>query len=239
MKEKYLFSRQEENYLKVLLELSGEGRDKGVGINELAREMGLRPPTVHQMLGKFKKKKWVRFERYGKIYLTKEGTRISLAIVRRHRIWEAFLHDVLKFSWEEVHELAEYLEHIPSDKLIDRLEEFLGYPAFDPHGEPIPDRKGKTRKSFRKSLSMGNTGNTYQIAAVNDRLPALLQFMSQQGIKKGDRILFISKQNLDEMAEIGFSGKKITVGKTFMDNVMVLCENCLKGKKCLDDISCK
>jgi DtxR family Mn-dependent transcriptional regulator len=231
-------SIQEENYIKAIWSLSVKNDNGLVGTVELARMLNLKPPSVNQMLKKLKAKKWINVEKYGKISLTISGRKKAVQIIRKHRIWETFLHDKLKFSWEEVHELAEYLEHIPSDEIINRLEKYLNYPQFDPHGDPIPAINGKTKNGFLKTLDKGSLGTIYKIVSVPDSEPELLRFMNKIGIRLNDFIKFKSRIETDNMAEIVFKNKTLVVGPTFLKKVKVICKNCLQNKKCFDEISC-
>lgn len=134
-----MLTQTEENYLKALHNLTCNGNEQEVtGTNQLAKHLNVRPATANDMLKKLKDKSLVEQEKYGKITLTEKGKSCALFIVRKHRIWETFLHDILHFEDHEVHEIAEQLEHINSDKLIDRLDAFLNYPKVDPHGTEIP-----------------------------------------------------------------------------------------------------
>jgi len=134
-----MLTQTEENYLKALLHLTSDGNELEVtGTNQLAKYLKVRPATANDMLKKLKEKLLIEQERYGKISLTEEGRGRALLIIRKHRIWETFLHDILNFEDDEVHEIAEQLEHIKSDKLIDRLDAFLNFPKVDPHGAEIP-----------------------------------------------------------------------------------------------------
>lgn len=231
-------SVQEENYIKAIWHLSEKNNGGTVGTVELARKLGLKPPTVNQMLRKLKEKKWVHVEKYGKISLTVVGRKKALHLIRKHRIWETFLHDKLKFSWEEVHDLAEYLEHIPSDEIINRLEKFLNYPEFDPHGDPIPSVKGKTKNCFHKSLDQGTLGTSYKVVSVPDTEPELLRFMNKWGIRLNDTVKIKSRFEPDNMAEIEFKKRTIMVGPTFLKKVKVICIACQQNKKCHDKIPC-
>ncbi|MEO0066766.1 MAG: hypothetical protein RI983_2092 [Bacteroidota bacterium] len=139
-----VLSYTEENYLKGLFKLTIElGEKEEAGTNEIAAQLGVKPASVNDMLKKLKDKKLIQYERYGKSSLTKEGKKRAIEIVRKHRLWETFLHEKLDFNWDEVHEVAEQLEHIQSKKLIDKLDQFLEYPSIDPHGDPIPNAKGE------------------------------------------------------------------------------------------------
>ncbi len=144
-------SYTEENYLKNIFKITSDnGRDE-VGTNELAFYLTVKPGTVNEMLKKLKVKGLVQYEKYGKTRLTKQGYSNAVDIVRKHRLWETFLYEKMDFSWDEVHEVAEELEHINSKKLIRQLEKFLGYPEFDPHGDPIPNEKGIFKKESKKN----------------------------------------------------------------------------------------
>lgn len=137
-------SYTEENYLKGIFKLTIEMDDKAeAGTNEIAHHLGIKPASANDMLKKLKDKKLIKYERYGKSSLTKEGKKLAIEIVRKHRLWESFLFEKLAFNWDEVHEVAEQLEHIQSKKLIDKLDQFLNYPSTDPHGDPIPNAKGE------------------------------------------------------------------------------------------------
>ncbi len=139
-----VLSYTEENYLKGIFKLTIEMDDKEeAGTNEIANHLGIKPASANDMLKKLKDKKLIQYERYGKSSLTKEGKKLAIEIVRKHRLWESFLFEKLAFNWDEVHEVAEQLEHIQSKKLIDKLDQFLNYPSTDPHGDPIPNAKGE------------------------------------------------------------------------------------------------
>ncbi len=136
-----MYSLAEENYLKAVFKLS-KGQTGQVSTNELAAELSTRAASVTDMLKKLAAKKLISYQRYQGVALTPKGKKVAVATVRKHRLWEFFLHEKLRFGWDEVHEVAEQLEHINSELLTDRLEEFLGFPTHDPHGEPIPRKDG-------------------------------------------------------------------------------------------------
>jgi DtxR family transcriptional regulator, Mn-dependent transcriptional regulator len=130
----------EENYIKALFHISYDNdKFRVVGTNELAHHLGVKPATANNMLKKLKEKKYLSYEKYGKISLTSTGKKSALLLVRKHRLWETFLYEKLDFTWDEVHEVAEELEHINSEKLIEKLDKLLNFPKFDPHGDPIPN----------------------------------------------------------------------------------------------------
>ena len=148
-----MISFTEENYLKALLRISFDSGETGVGTNELASHLGVKPATANDMLKRLRDKALVDFEKYKKITLTIAGKKIATEVIRKHRLWETFLYEKLEFSWDEVHDVAEQLEHIQSSKLIDKLEKFLDYPAFDPLRAPpaFSARQGQTPRQVPRN----------------------------------------------------------------------------------------
>src|SRR6185295_11495480 len=145
------FSTSEENYLKTIFHL--QTKDDNVSTNELAEKLKAKPASITDMMKKLKTRKLVNYQPYQGFRLTPEGKKIALSIIRRHRLWEFFLAEKLKFNWDEVHEVAEDLEHVGSKKLIDKLDEFLDFPRFDPHGDPIPDSNGRIENTKQVCLT--------------------------------------------------------------------------------------
>ena len=176
-----MLSSTEENYLKALLKLTFESESNEAGTNELAGLLVLKPATVNDMIKKLKEKQLVEYEKYGKITLSPKGKKNALDIIRKHRLWETFLYEKFKFTWDEVHEVAEQLEHIQSVKLIDKLDEFLGYPEFDPHGEPIPDSEGEIKQSFTNNLAEVSIGDSCIMVSVKDITSSFLQSVDKVG----------------------------------------------------------
>src|SRR5215218_3993071 len=155
-----MLSSTEENYLKALLHLTLISDKEEAGTNEIAAYLGVKPATANDMFKRLKEKKLIRYEKYGKVSLVEKGRMLATDVLRKHRLWETFLYEKLEFTWDEVHEVAEQLEHIQSDKLIEKLDKFLNYPQFDPHGDVIPNAKGEMRTSFRKTLAEIEPGKT-------------------------------------------------------------------------------
>lgn len=172
----------EENYLKAIYYLQQESINKDVSVNDIAERMSTRPATVTDMLRKLSDKKLINYEKYKKTQLSKTGNTFALQIIRKHRLWEVFLHQKLKFSWDEVHEVAEELEHIRSSKLIERMDEFLGYPMFDPHGDPIPNAAGEIKPASNTTLSESEPGKKLKLVAVKDTSTAFLQHLERFGL---------------------------------------------------------
>ncbi len=216
-------SSTEENYLKALYHLSVEsaGRE-GVGTNELAAYLMLKPATVNDMLKKLRDKKLVNYEKYGKIHLTAQARKSALGVIRRHRLWETFLYEKLEFTWDEVHEVAEQLEHIRSSKLIEKLDKFLNYPRFDPHGDAIPNAKGEIEKVARRTLAEAGIGEKCKIVAVRDNSATFLQYAMKVGLGLSSEIKVIAKQDFDGSLEIEVRRKRSVVSQKFAENVFVL-----------------
>jgi DtxR family Mn-dependent transcriptional regulator len=175
----------EENYLKAIYYLQQESITKDVSVNDIAEKMSTRPATVTDMLRKLSDKKLIHYEKYKKTKLSKTGTGSALQIIRKHRLWEVFLHEKLKFSWDEVHVVAEELEHIRSAQLIERLDEFLGYPRFDPHGDPIPNAAGEIMPASNTTLSESEPGKKLKLVAVKDTSSSFLQHLERFGLHIG------------------------------------------------------
>src|SRR3954471_19141026 len=144
------YSVSKENYLKAIFHLQQD--NQSVSTNALAESLQTRPASVTDMLKKLKEQRLLQYEKYKGVKLTHEGRKVAILIIRKHRLWEYFLVEKLGFGWEEVHEIAEELEHISSKKLIDRLDEYLNFPQTDPHGDPIPDIDGKIAASKQINL---------------------------------------------------------------------------------------
>jgi DtxR family transcriptional regulator, Mn-dependent transcriptional regulator len=217
-----MLSFTEENYLKALLRLTVDNADKSdAGTNELASFLKVKPATATDMLKKLKEKKLVEYEKYGKISLTGLGKGEAIEIVRRHRLWETFLHDKLEFSWDEVHDIAEQLEHIRSTKLIDKLDQFLDYPEFDPHGDAIPNANGEMPRPFTKTLSEAIPEAVCTIIAVRDNSPSFLQYVTKLGLKINTEIKVLEKQEFDQSMELEVKDQRITVSKKFAENIFI------------------
>ena len=187
-----MLSYTEENYLKALLKLSFQNEDKPeAGTNEMAAYLGVKPATATDMLKKLKEKELVSYQKYGKILLTDTGRKSGIAILRKHRLWETFLYEKLDFSWDEVHEVAEQLEHIQSAKLVNKLDEFLDFPEFDPHGDPIPKANGEMPLIAKTLLSEIKSGEECKVAAVKDTSTLFLQYLEKLKITIGTTIIVL------------------------------------------------
>lgn len=210
----------EENYIKAIYKLQDGAAV--VNTNAIAYELDTKPASVTDMAKKLKEKKLIDYEKYQGISLTAEGRKMALQIVRRHRLWECFLVDKLSFSWDEVHELAEELEHVRSEKLISRLSEYLGNPTTDPHGDPIPDAQGKISKTRQLVPLDKATAKRLEVAGVSDQSSALLEFLHAKGIRLGTQIDVIERYEFDNSVEIKIRNQPaFTISEQVSKSIMV------------------
>jgi len=218
-----MLSFTEENYLKALLKLSFQNEEKPeAGTNEMAAYLGVKPATATDMLKKLKEKELVSYQKYGKILLTEEGKKNAVAVLRKHRLWETFLYEKLDFSWDEVHEVAEQLEHIQSVKLVDKLEEFLDFPEFDPHGDPIPKANGEMPVTTKTLLSEMKSGETCKVAAVKDTSTLFLQYLEKLNITIGTDITVVDVIAFDGSLNISIDGGEArSVSMKFAESLFV------------------
>lgn len=212
----------EENYLKAIYHLSDGGK-KGVSTNDVSAEMKTKPASVSDMLRKLGEKEVIEYRKYYGLHITEEGKKLALQTIRKHRLWEVFLVEKLKFSWDEVNEVADELSHVKSKVLIQRLDEYLGFPKFDPHGDPIPDEYGDVRARPRQLLNDLDLGSTGQIVAVKDSSPAFLRYLDKVGAYIGARIKVMDKTEFDGSVEILVDNKKsIFMSKDVAGNILVM-----------------
>jgi DtxR family Mn-dependent transcriptional regulator len=210
----------EENYLKAIYKLSQKETGKANNI-ALAKQLGLNPATVLEMVRKLSEKKLVQIVPDKTIRLTEKGEKKALLIIRKHRLWEVFLVNKLKYKWNEVHALAEQLEHIDSDDMINRLEEFLGFPAHDPHGDAIPDKNGKIKEQAVISLLNGEAGKRYLISHFAETDDAFLDYLSQLRIVPGTKIKMIEILPYDLSCTIEAHKTTIQLSEKVASNILV------------------
>ncbi|WP_445711375.1 metal-dependent transcriptional regulator [Flavobacterium sp.] len=210
----------EENYLKVIYHLSLVS-PKGVNTNAIAGMLDTKASSVTDMIKKIAEKDLVSYIKYQGVSLTEKGLYSAKMIVRKHRLWEVFLVDKLHFSWDEVHEIAEELEHIKSEKLINKLDEFLEFPDFDPHGDPIPNADGEIKKVQKKLLSEVALQIQYQCVGVKDTSVEFLQFLDKKNIALGTFITILEKEAFDETLKIEVNSKTITISNKIANNLYV------------------
>ena len=212
-------TKSEEDYLKCLYHLQ-QGK-KSVSTNEIANYLSMKPSSVSDMLKKLAEKKCVDYLKYKGSLLTKKGELIALSIIRKHRLWETFLVNKLGFSWSKVHNIAEQLEHVNSEELIDKLDHFLAYPQIDPHGDPIPQKNGTIAKLNQKLLSELKNGEEGVITGIKKGTPSLLNFLDQKNIKLGDQIQLISILEFDQSAEVIIHKKTINLSEKICSNLLI------------------
>ncbi|HMW67598.1 MAG TPA: metal-dependent transcriptional regulator [Chitinophagaceae bacterium] len=212
----------EENYLKYIFQLLDDLDTETVKTNDLAYKLEHSPATVTDMLKKLSDKKLVQYKKYYGASLTKVGRQTAIKVLRKHRLWETFLVRNLKFTWDKVHEIAEQLEHVQSDELVERLDEFLGFPKFDPHGDPIPDKHGYFHFAQQIALTDAKLKENYILAGVNDASTAFLVYLNKIKIQLNDKIRIIEKEEFDDSVTIVVNDRKtITISHSAAGNMWV------------------
>lgn len=216
-----MHSLTEENYLKAIYRLSQKGLDK-ITPTALAEEMSVNAASVVDMIKKLSEKKLISYDKQKGAKLSAQGNKIAIDIVRKHRLWEVFLLEKLGYSWDVVHEIAEQLEHIQHEELADRLDKLLGYPEYDPHGDPIPNAKGEIPSTENTLLSEIEEGNICQVTAVKDTSAVFLQYLEQLSIKIGTKIKVLEKIPFDGSMVVQLGKEvKVTVSKKFAESLFV------------------
>jgi DtxR family Mn-dependent transcriptional regulator len=211
----------EENYLKSIFHLSKNETDT-VSTNQIAADINTAAATVTDMLKKLADKKLIKYKKYKGVSLTKSGLIVAGKIVRKHRLWETFLVNKLNFGWDEVHDLAEQLEHIKSDELIDRIDKFLGFPKYDPHGDCIPDKNGNMPTITTKPLLSCDTNTTYQLVGVSQQSTAFLQMLDKLKIKIGCKIKVTDKHSFDGSMQVKVDNQNaINISELVAKNLIV------------------
>ena len=209
-------SLTEENYIKAIFQI-GTTPESNVSTNALADSLQTKPATVSDMIKKLSHKKLIFYEKYKGVTLSASGAKEALKIIRKHRLWEVFLVNYLNFKWDQVHEIAEQLEHIKSSELVNRLDDFLGNPTIDPHGNPIPDANGQVQLGPSKLLSEMTSYENGIIVGVKNEDPLLLQHLDKINIRLGLHIEVTEVNDFDQsmqvkLADLGtlFLSEKIT-----------------------------
>jgi len=199
----------EENYLKTIYHL-GAMNSGSVLTSQIADRMNTTSASVTDMIKRLSEKNLLDYERYRGVKMTRKGEKMALGVIRRHRLWEVFLTDILNFKWDEVHVLAEELEHVSSDELISRLDTYLGHPRFDPHGDPIPDQSGKLVQASGILLSEMEAGSGVILSGVNDHTSAFLRFLEKKGLKPGVKFTVLERDEFDSSLLIRFTDGNTT-----------------------------
>ncbi len=209
-----------ENYLKTIYNLSSNNTQV-VSNQKLAGKLELKPATITEGLKKLHDLKYVVYEKSYGTRLTANGSKLALSIIRRHRIWETYLVKVLGFGWDEVHEIAEELEHVQNDKLINKLAAILGDPIYDPHGDPIPDIKGKIQKSNFIKLSEAKNKTEYTIMGVTDHSSSFLKYLEKNLLIIGANILLKNIESFDQSITLVCQKRQITISEKAANSIIV------------------
>ena len=208
----------EENYLKIIYHLAE--KTGNVQTNAIAEQMQTKPASVTDMIKKLAEKGFVDYIKYQGVTLTEKGRNAAIEIVRKHRLWEVFLVDKLNFKWDEVHDVAEELEHIKSTALIERLDEFLGFPKSDPHGDPIPDKNGRFAKTQFVKLIDLKIGDQGTITGVSQHSSAFLKHLEKLGLTLGKQIEINDVTDFDGSVEILIAGKQINISREVAKHIL-------------------
>jgi DtxR family Mn-dependent transcriptional regulator len=209
----------EENYLKAIYHLSLQS--ESVSTNQIAASLNTKAASVTDMLKKLADKELINYAKYQGVTLTAEGEKIALSIVRKHRLWEYFLVEKLSFKWDEVHDVAEELEHISSKELIDRLDDFMGNPKYDPHGDPIPDCNGLFKAHELKAVSTLVLNDSATISGVRDHSSSFLQYLEKMHLIIGKRIKVSEINDYDHSVVLNLEDKKVHISRDVANNLLI------------------
>jgi DtxR family Mn-dependent transcriptional regulator len=215
-----MFTLSEENYLKAIYHLESDSK-KGISTNAIAKSLETKASSVTDMVKKLSEKEVVLYVKYQGVTLTEYGKKTAANIVRKHRLWEVFLVEKLNFSWDEVHDVAEQLEHIKSAKLINQLDALLGFPTHDPHGDPIPDKDGNVNTVDKILLSTFNKDESGVCVGVNDSSSEFLRFLDKKKITLGKKITVLEKEDFDDSLSIEIDGEKLSISKKIANNLYI------------------
>ncbi len=209
----------EENYLKAMFNLSEKFGE--VTVNELSKSLNIKMPTVNSMVKKLSAKGFLNYQTYKPIQLTEEGKKEALGIIRKHRLTEMFLVEKMGFGWEEVHEVAEQIEHIHSPKFFAKMDELLDFPTVDPHGSPIPDATGKIRWNSYETLNSFQPGDRLKLVAVTNSNDEFLKYLNSKSLVLETEIEILEKETFDQSLTVRFSGEKIVLSPKVTERLLV------------------
>lgn len=216
----FAITSTEENYLKAIFKLAE--KDPGAVLtNELAAAMGTSAASATDMLKRLSDKQLVVYEKYRGVTLSESGKQLATVLIRKHRLWEVFLVEKLGFAWDEVHDLAEQLEHIQGERLTERLDDFLGHPRFDPHGDPIPDAQGHW--THRPQIRLLNLlpGQEGVVTGVDDHSTAFLQYLAEMRLGLGAELELLERTPYDQSTRIRSAGRELTLSEKVSNNLLV------------------
>lgn len=222
MTHKQMTSFTEENYLKAIFHLSENKNGEAVSTNELAEITQTRAASVSDMLKRLSEKELILYKKYQGVTLTRDGESIALKIIRKHRLWEVFLVEKLGFRWDEIHEIAEELEHIDSVELTQRLDDFLGNPKFDPHGDPIPDEKGNMPSQMSCKLSEAKTLTDLTMMGVSEDSAPFLQHLDKLGLHLGVKLKILDISGYDQSLHLQINtSQSVYISKEVACSILV------------------
>lgn len=213
-------TRAEENYLKAILKIS-DRENRAVSTNSVAREMNTSAASVTDMIKRLAEKQLVNYAKYRGVTLTDSGRVLATNLIRRHRLWESFLVDKLDFKWNEVHDIAEELEHIDSSELIQRLDAFLGHPRFDPHGDPIPSADGKFTLRKQVLLSDLEVGHSGRVVGVREDSDAFLSHLDEIGLQLNAEVRVTGQYPYDNSVTVDVNDKSYNLSVKVAGNIYV------------------
>lgn len=210
----------EENYLKSIFHLSSDS-ELDVSTNSIADNLNTKASSVTEMLKKLGEKNLIVYKKYHGAQLTDKGRKTALNIIRKHRLWEVFLVDKLKFKWDEVHDIAEQLEHIQSVKLTNELDKFLNFPTKDPHGDPIPNLAGFIKFTPKLKLSDLKIGETGKFVGVKDSSSTFLKYLDKRQISLGSNIKVLHQEEFDQSLHVGLDETNLTISIKTASNLYI------------------
>ena len=203
-----MITSTEEDYIKTIFNISQSGKRELVGTNQIAEQMSTTAASVTDMLRKLNNKEMIVYEKYKGVKLSPQGTIKAMTLLRKHRLWESFLVEKLNFAWDEVHDIAEQLEHIKSNELVNRLDKYLGYPKFDPHGDPIPDAQGTITIRNQIVLSTMIVGSSGLVVGVKKHDKDFLHHLNEVGINIGTELAILHKYPYDQSIKLKINDKE-------------------------------
>ncbi|MEN8125702.1 MAG: metal-dependent transcriptional regulator [Bacteroidota bacterium] len=215
-----MFSQAEENYLKAIYTLQNN-HGMAINTNLIAKKMNTKASSVTDMIKKLSVKKLLTYKKYQGVKLTVKGKKIALKVIRKHRLWEYFLVKKLNYRWDEVHEIAEQLEHIKSETLIDNLEAFLNHPKFDPHGDPIPDKDGNIMLTKTVNLLKLKVGQKGILDSLKDSSDVFLKYLNKKNLALRDRIKVIDIEPFDNSIHIETKTHQLVISKKVAENINI------------------
>ena len=210
----------EENHIKSIFHLSASSQD-GVSTNSIADNLNTKASSVTEMLKKLSEKSLIVYKKYQGAQLTELGRKTALKIIRKHRLWEVFLVEKLNFKWDEVHDIAEQLEHIQSEKLTNQFDKFLDFPTHDPHGDPIPNTAGFIKFTPKLKLSDLNIGETGKFIGVKDSSSTFLKYLDKRKISLGCNIKVLHQEDFDQSLHIGLDDTNLTISIKSASNLYI------------------